>query len=121
MQLRVDILLTSEGLTKKQYDLSLYFLHLLEQNYNMVHHNSSAKAAAALLLVGKMIRIEGVCLEVLVQDFTVNPETLKEISMQLFLQICAPPSEKLSAIRRKFSLECFSQVALLKVHLKGFM
>lgn len=108
-------------MTKKQYDLGLYFLHLLEQNYNMVHHTSAAKAAAALLLVGKMIRIEGVALEVLVQDFTVSAEVVKEISMQLFLQICAPPNEKLSAIRRKFSLECFSQVALLKVHLKGFM
>jgi Cyclin, C-terminal domain len=107
-------------LTKKQYDLALYFLHLLEQNYNMVHHNSSAKAAAALLLVGKMIRIDGVSLDVLVQDFTATPEVVKEISMQLFLQICAPANEKLSAIRRKFSLECFSQVALLKVHLKPF-
>ena len=99
----------------------MYFLHLLEQNYNMVHHNSAAKAAAVLLLVNKMIRIEGVSLDVLVNDFTTSPEVVKEISMQLFLQICAPPNEKLSAIRRKFSLECFSQVALLKVHLKGFM
>lgn len=87
----------------------------------MAHHSSAAKAAATLLLVSKMIRIEGVSLEILGHDFTVMTEAIKEISMQLFLQICAPPNEKLSAIRRKFSLENFSQVALLKVHLKGFV
>ena len=107
-------------MSKKQTDLCLYFLHLMEMNYKMVVHNYALKAASAILLSHKIVksRDENVILE-LSNEFSQSVDQIKACSMELFLDLCNPTSEKLSAIKRKFSQDGFSNVSSLKISLKN--
>lgn len=107
-------------LPKKQTDLCLYFLHLMEMNYRMVAHNHALKAASAILLSFKIMKNKNeTLLGDLAREFSQPVDQIKACSMELFLELCSPPNEKLSAIRRKFSQDAYSNASSLKVSLKN--
>lgn len=107
-------------LAKKQTDLCLYFLHLMEMNYKMVVHNHPLKAASAILLSHKIMKTkDDSLLNELAREFSLPVDHIKACSMELFLELCSPPNEKLSAIRRKFSQDIYSNVSSLKVSIKN--
>mgnify|MGYP000063563612 FL=1 len=108
-------------LPRKQYDLCLYFLHVLEMSYKMLEYNPAVRVAACINLSSKILKTGEVGIDVLSKDFSAPQEQIRKCGMDLFLQMCAPPNEKLTAVRRKFSLECYSHVAALKITLKGLI
>ena len=88
-------------------------------NYEFVEFNAATRVAAAINISCRVLKIDGLSLEVLSQDFQVLQDLIRRCSMSIFLQLCSPPSEKLTAVYRKFSQETYSNVSSLKISLKG--
>ena len=92
----------------------------MEMNYNMVAHNSALKAAAAIYLCSKILKSDGnEIFNQLSKDFCLPVDQIRNCSMDLFLNLCNQQSEKMTAIKRKFSHDSYSNVASLKISLKG--
>lgn len=92
----------------------------MEMNYKMVTHNHALKAASAILLSYKIMKAkDDHLLGDLARDFSQSIDQVKACSMELFLELCSPPSDKLNAIKRKFAQDNFSNVSSLKVSLKS--
>ena len=53
------------------------------------------------------------------REFSQPVDQIKACSMELFLELCNAPVEKLSAIKRKFSQDTHSNVSSLKVSIKN--
>ncbi len=114
-----NLSITKVNFCKKQYDLCQYFLHLTEMSYDMIEFNCAIRVAAAISISCRILRVDGLGLEVLSRDFATPQEQIRSCSMSLFLLLCNPVNDKLSAIRRKFGQDTYSNVASLKISVKG--
>lgn len=84
----------------------------------MIEYNSATKVAACINISCRVLRVEGINQDTLSKDFSAPQESIRKCSMDIFLILCSPVNDKLTAIRRKFNQDTYSNVAALKISVK---
>jgi G2/mitotic-specific cyclin-B, other len=96
-------------------NLSKYFLELALVDFAMLSHAPSLHAAAALYLSLKMAKVNKNWIEPLLATFTHDEQEVRACAKQLFVLFTKAKTSNLQAVRKKFSLPKFNEVALIQV------
>lgn len=96
-------------------NLSKYFLELAQVDFNMLQHSPSMQATSALYLSLKMAKVNKNWIEPLLSTFTHDEQEIRGCAKQMFVLFTKAKTSNLQAVRKKYSMPKFNEVALIQV------
>jgi len=95
--------------------LSKYFLELALVDYSMLQYSPSMQAVSSLYLALKMAKVNKNWIEPLLESFPHKEQDIRACAKKIFVLFTKAKTSSLHAIRKKYSMQKFNEVALIQV------